>query len=114
MGFLLLRFLQGKASAFLLSITPVRGEKAKNKELWPNLDRDNSPDAILSTLKDKVDEERNLYIATDERDKSFFDPVKHKKKRFAIRTWKQSTLSESAQGNEALQRLRAFCVLLLL
>ncbi|GAB2215110.1 hypothetical protein Droror1_Dr00019485 [Drosera rotundifolia] len=56
----------------------VRGEKAKNKELWPNLDRDTSPDAILSTLKDKVDEGRNLYIATDERDKSFFNPVKDK------------------------------------
>ncbi|GAB2211766.1 hypothetical protein Droror1_Dr00025100 [Drosera rotundifolia] len=69
---------KGKASAFLLSCTPMRGEKAKNKELWPNLDRDTSPDAILSTLKDKVDEERNLYIATDECDKSFFNHVKHK------------------------------------
>ncbi|GAB2211860.1 hypothetical protein Droror1_Dr00025198 [Drosera rotundifolia] len=69
---------QGKASVFLLSITPVRGEKAKNKDLWPNLNRDTSPDAILSTLKNKVDEGRNLYIETDEGDKSFFDPVKDK------------------------------------
>lgn len=60
------------------SVHIVRGEKARNKELWPNLDADTSPDALLSTLRDKVDDGRNLYIATNEPDASFFDPLKDK------------------------------------
>lgn len=60
------------------SVHIVRGEKAANKELWPNLDRDTSPDALLMMLKDKIDEGRNLYIATNEPETSFFDPLKDK------------------------------------
>ncbi|GMG98764.1 hypothetical protein Nepgr_000604 [Nepenthes gracilis] len=60
------------------SVHIVRGEKASNKELWPNLDRDTSSDALLSTFQDKIEEGRNLYIATDEPDTSFFDPLKDK------------------------------------
>ncbi|XP_021774859.1 uncharacterized protein LOC110738745 [Chenopodium quinoa] len=60
------------------SVHIVRGEKTMNKELWPNLDRDTSPGSLLTTLKDKIDEGRNLYIATNEPDKSFFDPLKDK------------------------------------
>lgn len=56
----------------------VRGEKAKNRDLWPNLDRDTSPDALLSTLQEKMEDGRNLYIATNEPDTSFFDPLKDK------------------------------------
>ncbi|KAL5545240.1 hypothetical protein UlMin_009024 [Ulmus minor] len=44
----------------------IIGEKARNKDLWPKLDRDTSPDAL------------NLYIATNEPNKSFFDPLKEK------------------------------------
>ncbi|KAK4758910.1 hypothetical protein SAY87_020211 [Trapa incisa] len=55
-----------------------RGEKAKNKELWPNLALDTSPDALLSTLADKVEEGRHVYIATNEPDTSFFNPLKDK------------------------------------
>lgn len=55
-----------------------RGEKAMNKDLWPNLAADTSPDALISTLKDKVEDGRNLYIATNEPDTSFFDPLKDK------------------------------------
>ncbi|KAL9253796.1 hypothetical protein AKJ16_DCAP03737 [Drosera capensis] len=58
------------------SVHIVRGEKAKNKESWPNLDRDTSPDSLLSTLRNKIDKGKHLYIATDEPDKSFFDPLK--------------------------------------
>ncbi|XP_059662850.1 uncharacterized protein LOC132308694 [Cornus florida] len=60
------------------SVHIVRGEKAKNKELWPNLEKDTSPQALLSTLKYKIDDGRNLYIATDEPDTAFFDPLKDK------------------------------------
>ncbi|KAL2246019.1 uncharacterized protein LOC105178721 [Sesamum indicum] len=55
-----------------------RGEKASNKELWPNLDRDTSPEALLSTLNYKIEDGRNLYIATNEPDTFFFDPLKDK------------------------------------
>jgi hypothetical protein len=60
------------------SVHVVRGEKAQNKQLWPNLDRDTSPDSLLTTLNDKVCAGRHLYIATNEPDKSFFDPMKGK------------------------------------
>ncbi|GJM84706.1 hypothetical protein PR202_ga00399 [Eleusine coracana subsp. coracana] len=62
------------------SVHIVRGEKAQNKQLWPNLDRDTSPESLLMTLNDKVGADRYLYIATDEPDKSFFDPLKEKYK----------------------------------
>lgn len=60
------------------SVHIVRGDKARNKELWPNLDADTSPDALLSTLRDKIEDGRNLYIATNEPQKEFFDPLKDK------------------------------------
>ena len=60
------------------SVHVVRGEKVKNRELWPNLDRDTSPDALLSSLQEKIEDGRNLYIATNEHDTSFFDPLKDK------------------------------------
>ncbi|KAL0311112.1 UNVERIFIED_CONTAM: hypothetical protein Sangu_2405900 [Sesamum angustifolium] len=55
-----------------------RGEKASNKELWPNLDRDTQPEAILATLQGKIEDGRKVYIATNEPDTSFFDPLKDK------------------------------------
>ena len=60
------------------SVHIVRGKKAKNTELWPNLATDTSPDALLTPLKDKVDEGRKLYVATNERETSLFDPLKDK------------------------------------
>ncbi|KAG6500209.1 uncharacterized protein LOC121996827 [Zingiber officinale] len=60
------------------SVHIVRGDKARNTQLWPNLARDTSPDALLATLGDKIDNGRRLYIATDEPYTSFFDPLKDK------------------------------------
>lgn len=60
------------------SVHVERGEKARNKELWPNLGADTSPEALLSSLQDKIDDGRSLYIATNEPDTSFFDPLKDK------------------------------------
>ncbi|VFQ90890.1 unnamed protein product [Cuscuta campestris] len=60
------------------SVHIVRGDKARNEKLWPNLRRDTAPEAVLSSLKDKIEEGRNLYVATDEGDVSFFDPLKDK------------------------------------
>lgn len=60
------------------SVHIERGEKAQNKDLWPNLAADTSPDSLLSTLKDKIEDGRNLYIATNEPETSLFDPLKDK------------------------------------
>ncbi|XP_033512891.1 uncharacterized protein [Nicotiana tomentosiformis] len=60
------------------SVHVVRGEKARNRELWPHLAEDTAPEALLSSLQDKVDDGRNLYIATNEPDTSFFNPLKDK------------------------------------
>ncbi|XP_045821155.1 uncharacterized protein LOC123914168 [Trifolium pratense] len=54
----------------------VRGEKAQNKELWPNLDSDTSPDAILEKLKGMVQPWRNLYVATNEPYYNYFDKLR--------------------------------------
>ncbi|XP_057796716.1 uncharacterized protein LOC131012735 [Salvia miltiorrhiza] len=56
-----------------------RGEKAKNKELWPNLDNDTSPQSVMATLRGRgVEDGRRVYIATNEADTSFFDPLKER------------------------------------
>ncbi|TMW88352.1 hypothetical protein EJD97_018665 [Solanum chilense] len=60
------------------SVHVVRGEKARNREMWPHLAEDTSPDSLLSSLKNKIDDGRNLYIATNEKETSFFNPLKDK------------------------------------
>ncbi|KAE8730538.1 U-box domain-containing protein 2-like [Hibiscus syriacus] len=60
------------------SVHIIRGEKARNRDLWPNLTQDTSPDALLSTLQNKIEDGRNVYIATNEPETSFFEPLKHK------------------------------------
>lgn len=60
------------------SVHIERGEKVRNRELWPNLATDTSPNSLLSTLADKIEDGRNVYIATNEPERSFFDPLKDK------------------------------------
>ena len=54
----------------------VRGEKAQNKKLWPHLDSDTTPDALLAKLKGMVHPWRNLYIATNEPFYNYFDKLR--------------------------------------
>ncbi|XP_038879581.1 uncharacterized protein LOC120071391 [Benincasa hispida] len=58
------------------AIHVVRGEKAQNKELWPHLDSDTSPDAILEKLTGMIQPWRNLYIATNEPFYNYFDKLR--------------------------------------
>jgi hypothetical protein len=58
------------------SVHVVRGEKAKNRDLWPNLDQDTSPDALREKLRYRIDENRDVYIATNEMDTGFFEPLR--------------------------------------
>ncbi|TYI67409.1 hypothetical protein E1A91_D08G015900v1 [Gossypium mustelinum] len=54
----------------------IRGEKAQNKQLWPNLDSETSPNAILTKLQQMVQPWRNLYIATNEPFYNYFDNLR--------------------------------------
>ncbi|KAK6925782.1 GDP-fucose protein O-fucosyltransferase [Dillenia turbinata] len=54
----------------------VRGEKAQNKELWPHLDSDTSPDAILAKLKEIIPSWRHVYVATNEPFYNYFDKLR--------------------------------------
>ncbi|KAJ4971544.1 hypothetical protein NE237_004643 [Protea cynaroides] len=54
----------------------VRGEKAQNKELWPQLDGDTSPGALVEKLQGIIQPWRNLYIATNEPFYNYFDKLR--------------------------------------
>ncbi|EPS58253.1 hypothetical protein M569_16562 [Genlisea aurea] len=54
----------------------VRGEKARNKLLWPNLDSDTSPDALAVKLQAAISLWRNLYVATNEPFYNYFDKLR--------------------------------------
>ncbi|KAF2286240.1 hypothetical protein GH714_012343 [Hevea brasiliensis] len=51
-------------------------EKAQNKELWPHLDADTSPDALVVKLQGMIQPRRNLYIATNEPFYNYFDKLR--------------------------------------
>ncbi|KAG6385202.1 hypothetical protein SASPL_154030 [Salvia splendens] len=56
------------------SVHVERGEKAKNKEMWPNLENDTSPQAVLAALRGRgVEDGRRVFVATDEDEARLFD-----------------------------------------
>ncbi|XP_074292641.1 uncharacterized protein LOC141619528 [Silene latifolia] len=54
----------------------VRGEKAQNTQLWPHLDADTSPEALVTKLQAALQPWRNLYIATNEPFYNYFDKLR--------------------------------------
>lgn len=78
----------------------VRGEKAENKELWPNLDRDTSPDVILSKLTNLIHYQRKLYIATNEPDYNYFDKLRSQFKVSLLDDYKDLWAKNSEWYNE--------------
>jgi hypothetical protein len=54
----------------------VRGERAKNKLLWPNLDADTSPGSLVEKLKKNLEWRRKVYIATNEMESDYFDKLR--------------------------------------
>lgn len=54
----------------------VRGWKAQNKQMYPNLDSDTSPDALVDKVTKLVKPWRNLYIATNEPFYNYFDKLR--------------------------------------
>ncbi|KAI3838007.1 hypothetical protein MKW98_008958 [Papaver atlanticum] len=80
----------------------VRGEKAQNKELWPHLDSDTSPDAILAKVKEIVHPWRNLYVATNEPFYNYFDRLRSSYKVHLLDDYKELWGNTSEWYNETM------------
>ncbi|CAI8618624.1 unnamed protein product [Vicia faba] len=78
----------------------VRGEKAQNKELWPHLDSDTSPDTLLEKLKGMVQPWRNLYVATNEPYYNYFDKLRSSFKVHLLDDYKELWGNSSEWYNE--------------
>ncbi|XP_039064101.1 uncharacterized protein LOC120209115 isoform X2 [Hibiscus syriacus] len=78
----------------------VRGAKAQNKQLWPHLDSDSSPDAILTKVKEMVQPWRNLYIATNEPFYNYFDNLRSHYKVHLLDDYKELWSDKSEWYNE--------------
>ncbi|OVA09334.1 hypothetical protein BVC80_891g12 [Macleaya cordata] len=78
----------------------VRGEKAQNKELWPHLDSDTAPDALLNKLKGIIQPWRNLYIATNEPFYNYFDRLRSNYKVHLLDDYKELWGNMSEWYNE--------------
>ncbi|CAN6979984.1 hypothetical protein Bca4012_003035 [Brassica carinata] len=68
--------ISGKMDWDFDAVHVVRGEKAMDKKLWPHLDEDTWPDAILNKLRGLVQPWRNLYVATNEPFYNYFDKLR--------------------------------------
>ncbi|XP_028759544.1 uncharacterized protein LOC114718415 [Neltuma alba] len=78
----------------------VRGGKAQNKELWPHLESDTSPDALLEKLKGMIQPWRNLYIATNEPYYNYFDKLRSNYKVHLLDDYKELWGNTSEWYNE--------------
>ncbi|KAG6533207.1 hypothetical protein ZIOFF_007073 [Zingiber officinale] len=80
----------------------IRGEKARNKQLWPNLDADTSPGALVQKLTKMIHEWRNLYIATNEPFYNYFDKLRSHYKVHLLDDFKDLWGNTSEWYNETL------------
>lgn len=59
-----------------------RGDKVlfgdTGRTLWPHLDRDTRPEAILRKLEPHLPEGSAIYLATNDKTPGFLDPLKAK------------------------------------
>ncbi|GFQ04986.1 hypothetical protein PHJA_002642700 [Phtheirospermum japonicum] len=78
----------------------VRGEKAENKRMWPNLDGDTSPDAIVGKLEGVVEPWRNLYVATNEPFYHYFDKLRSRYKVHLLEDYRELWGNRSEWYNE--------------
>ncbi|XP_074573760.1 uncharacterized protein LOC141830175 [Curcuma longa] len=80
----------------------VRGDKAMNKELWPNLDADTSPEALVKKLTMVIGKRRNLYIATNEPFYNYFDKLRSHYKVHLLDDYKEMWGNTSEWYNETM------------
>lgn len=78
----------------------VRGEKAQNTQLWPHLDADTSPEAIVTKLQGVIQPWRNLYIATNEPFYNYFDKLRSQYKVHLLDDYKELWGNSSDWYNE--------------
>lgn len=78
----------------------VRGDKAKNTQLWPHLDYDTSPDQLLNKVKGMVQPWRNLYIAPNEPFYNYFDKLRSQYKVHLLDDYKELWGNTSEWYNE--------------
>ncbi|KAL3529773.1 hypothetical protein ACH5RR_009095 [Cinchona calisaya] len=78
----------------------IRGEKAQNKQLWPHLDADTSPDALVQKLQPAVTPWRHLYIATNEPFYNYFDKLRSHYKVHLLDDYKEMWGNTSEWYNE--------------
>lgn len=80
----------------------IRGEKAQNKVLWPHLDADTSPDALVAKLQGMIQPWRNLYIATNEPFYNYFDKLRSHFKVHLLDDYKELWGNTSDWYNETM------------
>ncbi|KAI4345312.1 hypothetical protein L6164_012447 [Bauhinia variegata] len=78
----------------------IRGWKSQNKELWPHLDSDTSPDALHTKLQGMIQPWRNLYIATNEAFYNYFDKLRSNYKVHLLDDYKELWGNTSEWSNE--------------
>ncbi|XP_052178848.1 uncharacterized protein LOC127792409 [Diospyros lotus] len=78
----------------------VRGEKTQNKQQWPHLDADTSPNALLQKVKGMIQPWRNLYIATNEPFYNYFDKLRSQYKVHLLDDYKELWGNTSEWYNE--------------
>ncbi|KAL7613599.1 uncharacterized protein LOC111898595 [Lactuca sativa] len=78
----------------------VRGEKAKNKDMWPHLDDDTSPDNLVVKLLNVIQPWRNLYVATNEKFYNYFDRLRSHYKVHLLDDYKELWGNTSEWYNE--------------
>ncbi|CAM6084661.1 unnamed protein product [Calypogeia fissa] len=81
----------------------VRGAKVDNTALWPNLNKDTSPEAIVRKLDEKIMYGRNVYIATNEVDEHYFDHLRGKWKVFQLEDFKYLWAEDSEWYKETME-----------
>ncbi|KAJ4764667.1 calcium ion binding protein [Rhynchospora pubera] len=81
----------------------VRGWKAQNKQVWPNLDADTSPDALVDKMTKLIPPWRNLYIATNEPFYNYFDKLRSHYKVHLLDDYKEMWGANSEWYNETME-----------
>ncbi|KAD5508803.1 hypothetical protein E3N88_16506 [Mikania micrantha] len=80
----------------------IRGEKAQNKAMWPNLNEDTSPESLVSKLQGVIQPWRNLYVATNEPFYNYFDRLRTLYKVHLLDDYKELWGDKSEWYNETM------------
>ncbi|XP_076948138.1 uncharacterized protein LOC143620322 [Bidens hawaiensis] len=94
--------ISGKMDWDFDAVHVIRGEKAKNKVMWPHLNEDTSPESLVTKLQGVVKPWRNLYIATNEPFYNYFDRLRSYYKVHLLDDYKELWGNKSEWYNESM------------